>query len=51
MTHQEHAKTSPESPRLGFFSARFKEGGFFICRVVARQITPVYRSQSLNPVL
>lgn len=51
MTHLKQSKTSPAAPRLGFFSARHKEGGFFICRVVARQITPVYRSLALFPVL
>ena len=38
------AKTSLKSFRFGFFFARFKRVVFFICRVVARQMSPVNKT-------
>lgn len=37
----EHTKTAQNAPRFGLFFARSKRAVFFICRVVARQMTVV----------
>lgn len=43
------AKTAQNALRFGLFFARVKRAVFFICRVVARQMTAVNRSNSINP--
>jgi len=42
-----HAKTAQNAPRFGFFFARFKRAVFFICRAVARQMSPVNKTDKV----